>query len=175
MSSKDFDTFWIWFAPCIHKIRHTRQLLQMWIQGFVDSFLFFFLKMLSLYRTLYGFLSKNVLNEILTNQQIGSYVIRFSEKNPGQMTIGYVTSIPPEPIRHYLLKTEDTAGKKTLADFIYENNQFRYVIQHKHDMKTGTVSHRSVEKLLALESFLPKDKRVVKTEAKKGSYDDQLV
>eukprot|EP01119_Soliformovum_irregulare_P020765 TRINITY_DN6781_c0_g1_i2.p1 TRINITY_DN6781_c0_g1~~TRINITY_DN6781_c0_g1_i2.p1 ORF type:complete len:242 (-),score=84.49 TRINITY_DN6781_c0_g1_i2:24-749(-) len=94
----EFDNFWKWFSPALHKLRHQRPLAQLYQAGLI-----------------YGFASREGVNKLLETENWGACVLRFSEKNPGSFAVGYVTSTE-ERIRHYLVKEEDISGKKTLGE-----------------------------------------------------------
>eukprot|EP01118_Nematostelium_gracile_P015097 TRINITY_DN5990_c0_g1_i1.p1 TRINITY_DN5990_c0_g1~~TRINITY_DN5990_c0_g1_i1.p1 ORF type:complete len:130 (-),score=29.31 TRINITY_DN5990_c0_g1_i1:27-416(-) len=121
---------------------------------------------------IYGFLSREGVNAILSTQTWGTFLIRFSEKNPGSFAVGYVTNTV-EKVRHYLIRPEDVPAKKTIADFLSESLQFSQILQVKYDPKTGVLQQRTIEKNLALEAYLPKKTRD-NTPIKDG-YDQKLV
>lgn len=88
------------------------------------------------------------------NQEVGTFLIRFSERHPGTFAIGYVIneSDPGERnekinsleqrVRHYLIKPEDVHQKKTLPDFLMECAQFSKFLQVSYDLNTGNAKHR---------------------------------
>jgi len=119
------------------------------------------------------FLSREGVNQVLSNQHWGTFVIRFSEKNPGSFAVGYVTNTE-EKVRHYLIKPEDISGKKTIVDFLAESVQFLQILQVKYDAKTGTLHQRTIDKKMALEGYLPK-KPKEKLPKEKDGYDQKLV
>lgn len=90
-------------------------------------------------RLVFGFSNKETCNALLSTQELGSFLIRFSESVPGLFTIAYVSDDPNECIKHYLVKPEDISLNKTLPDLIREKPQFQHVLQL--DASNGTM-HR---------------------------------
>lgn len=72
----DYDEILIFlkrFGPMLHKIRYQRHINGLWARGFIC-----------------GFLNRDEVNAVLGNEQIGTFLIRFSERNPGAFVIAYV-------------------------------------------------------------------------------------
>jgi hypothetical protein len=88
-------------------------------------------------RLIYGFITKEECNAALQNQELGLFMIRFSESYPGLFAIAYVSDDPFERVKHYLVKPEDISSNKTLADFVREKPQFQFCYQL--DTPTGTL------------------------------------
>jgi hypothetical protein len=68
----------------------------------------------------------------LMNQDLGTFMIRFSETYPGLFAVAYVSDDPCERVKHYLVKPEDTGSQKTLPDFLAEKPQFQFLYQYDH-------------------------------------------
>jgi len=45
---------------------------------------------------IYGFITKSVCNGLLKNEEVGTFIIRFSESYPGLFAIAYVDDDPYE-------------------------------------------------------------------------------
>jgi hypothetical protein len=87
---------------------------------------------------IYGFITKEETNEFLRDQEVGTFLIRFSESFAGQFAIGYVSDDPSDPVKHYLVRAEDAGTQKTLPDFLREKSQFRFLCQL--DLASGVVT-----------------------------------
>jgi len=116
ITEKQFDKFWEWFGPGLHKIRYQRHLCPLWERGLIC-----------------GFISRSEADKVLMNATPGTFLIRLSERCPGQFAIAYVcqdaqTSEPK--IRHYLVQPDDVFGaKKTLPDFLGQARNFTHLVQ----------------------------------------------
>lgn len=67
------------------------------------------------------------MHSSLRNHEAGTFLIRFSERWPGQFAIGYV-GVGGE-IKHYLVEEKDLTGKKSLPEFLEECDQFSTLLQ----------------------------------------------
>jgi hypothetical protein len=107
ITAAQFDRFWEWFGPSLHKLRYSRHLGTLWTQGLVA-----------------GFLTREEADHCLRNEQPGTFLIRFSERAPGKFAVAFQGSTMDGQnlqlrVKHYLLKNDDTMGaKKTLPDFL---------------------------------------------------------
>lgn len=72
---------------------------------------------------------------MLAMQELGTFIIRFSESSPGLFSVAYVSDDPFERVKHYLVKQEDLSLNKTLPDLLREKSQFHQVLQL--DIQTG--------------------------------------
>jgi hypothetical protein len=88
-------------------------------------------------RLIYGFITKEECNTALASQDLGLFMIRFSESYPGLFAVAYVSEDPYERVKHYLVKPEDISSNKSLADFLREKLQFLYCYQL--DLPSGTL------------------------------------
>jgi hypothetical protein len=104
--------FWGWFGQVVQTLRFKRHIANMWFTGLI-----------------YGFITKNACNEILKNEEPGTFLIRFSENYPGLFAVAYVEDDPYERVKHYLVKPEDISSNKSLPDFLREKPQFMYINQ----------------------------------------------
>ena len=75
------------------------------------------------------------MNELLCNEEPGTFLVRFSEHNPGLFALGYRCDDEPQtPVRHYLIRPNDTNGaKRTLPDFLGEHLTLTKVLQVVQD------------------------------------------
>jgi len=112
ISQTHFDTFWQWFGKGLQKLRYQRHVCSMWQSGLI-----------------FGFISREAVEEALRKQEVGSFIIRFSERHPGLFVIGYKINDEVTPIRHYLIRPEDTSAKKTLPDFLHTYPDFIKILQ----------------------------------------------
>jgi len=100
VSQKDFDSFWEWFGPVLHKLRFCKFLLQMWVHGLV-----------------WGIIDKREAEKELEKFAAGSFIIRFSERTPGSLALAYKQR--NSLCRHYLLKDSEITGQgKSLPNYI---------------------------------------------------------
>lgn len=76
-----------------------------------------------------GFATKETCTSLLAMQELGTFVIRFSESSPGLFSVAYVSDDPFERVKHYLVKQEDLSLNKTLPDLLREKSQFHHVLQ----------------------------------------------
>lgn len=105
--------FWLWFGQVVQTLRFKRHIANMWFTGLI-----------------YGFITKNACNEILKNEEHGTFLIRFSENYPGLFAVAYVDAEDPyERVKHYLVKPEDISSNKSLPDFLREKPQFLLINQ----------------------------------------------
>lgn len=115
ISQKSFDNFWNWFGKVVQKLRYQRHICGLWQSGLI-----------------HGFLSREQIYQALIGQPVGTFLIRFSERNPGCFAVAYKVDDedPKCQIRHYLVRPDDTAGsKKTLPDFLADQPAFVYLLQ----------------------------------------------
>jgi len=161
ITQRDFEKFWEWFGKVLHKIRHSRQLTTLWLKGLI-----------------YGFISKEGAEDLLKNKEVGTFLIRFSERIAGQFTIAYVKlnsvqpgqNNPQREVTHYLLKQDDMAGpNKTLADFIKVHGHFIYILEKKLDFEPQGLIKGGFEKHQVFEEFYTK-----KTAAIVDGYEEDL-
>ena len=126
VTQTDFDTFWTWFGKTLQALRFQRYIGALWQQGL-----------------LYGCMQRDDVENALSNQPPGTFIIRFSMKYPGQFGIAYVREAQ---VKHYLVGQNDTAGaKKTLPDFVNEHPQFLYLLQLSSDGAGRPVLLRSLK------------------------------
>jgi len=136
ISLNDFDTFWKWFGKVSKQI-HLQKNQPLWTKGVI-----------------YGFLTKREAAELLKMQGEGTFVIRFSEKNAGQMSVVYVRE---NVIHHYLMSEEDQ--KKTIIEFLEERTNLKTVLRIIYD-NNGVSSTQPYSKRALIDEFQnPKSKR----------------
>jgi len=119
ISPKQFDSFWLWYSKVLKVLRYSRPIFTMWSS-----------------RLICGFLTKYQIERSLENNDVGTFIIRFSESFPGQFAVGYVGV--GGQAKHYLVEPKDLQEKKNIADFICECIQFSNVILFIGDSKFQT-------------------------------------
>jgi len=152
-----YDDFWAWFGKGLQKLRYQRHLCSMWQHGLI-----------------YGYVPRDTVNAALVNQDVGTFLIRLSESNPGTFAIGYVIdeTDPDKRVRHYLITKDDVwAPKKTLPDFLADSPQFQKFLQINYEI-TGLEKHRIVDKELVLETYNAKKQP---TDQPASGYDHTLL
>ncbi len=78
---------------------------------------------------IYGYVSREELQQVLQHEDAGAFVIRFSEQHPGQFVIHYRSNEDPrEPVKLYLVRTDELKDK-TLPDFLGEQTGLIRVLQ----------------------------------------------
>jgi len=125
--------FWAWFGPCIRVLRFQRHIHAMWQSGII-----------------YGFMSREVAEETLKGQPVGTFLIRFAESPPGRFDIVFVGY---EMVKHYLVKDEDIKGKgskRTFPDFILDSAPLVNLMR----LTTHPVTEQAVFTLVAKEVIL---------------------
>lgn len=139
IQQKDFDHFWNWFGKSMQTLRYQRHISTLWQNGII-----------------YGFMNRDDVNAALVNQESGTFIIRFSERNPGQFGIAYCSVEHPVRIKHYLVQPNDCfAAKKTFPDFLSECPQFMYLLQLTSDA-TGRPTFTRLHKDIVLEPYAAK-------------------
>lgn len=113
ISSHQFDNFWQWFGPGIHKIKYQRHLCKLWVNGIIC-----------------GFVPRSEAELILKDKEPGTFLIRLSERNHGAFTIAYVTIDDyQKKVSHYMISSDDVFGaKKTLPDFLGNESALTYLV-----------------------------------------------
>jgi len=110
MNQKEFQRFWDWIGPGLKKIRYQKHLLLLFEAGYLATFV-----------------TREEANEQLKDETVGTFLIRLSERIDGELIISYTHA---SGVRHYLIQPDDTADKKkTIIDFLGQNNLFVYILQ----------------------------------------------
>eukprot|EP01130_Rhizamoeba_saxonica_P017861 TRINITY_DN876_c0_g1_i4.p1 TRINITY_DN876_c0_g1~~TRINITY_DN876_c0_g1_i4.p1 ORF type:complete len:616 (-),score=104.47 TRINITY_DN876_c0_g1_i4:1129-2976(-) len=124
------QTWFAGFSQIQRAIRFKRHIYSLWVSGFI-----------------YCFMSKESCTNVLAQQGIGTFILRFSESQPGLFAIAYVAALPngvgANRVKHYLVKSEDIGPRKSLPDFIRRKEQFQYIL--KIDPRTGKVNRFAKE------------------------------
>jgi len=107
---ENFQRFWDWFGKSLQALRYQRHIKEMWQEGII-----------------YGYMSKESVQDSLLNQEPGVFLLRFSESQPGQLAIGYVGVMGD--LKHYLIIPQDIPPKKSFAEFLAESCQFLTLLQ----------------------------------------------
>jgi len=152
ITQKDFDNFWNWFGPVLQKIRYCKFLLPMWNQGLV-----------------WGIIDKPEAEKQLKNFGAGTFLLRFSERQPGALAIAYKQS--KQQCRHYLVKNTDTTGQgRSLPNFIRDSFS---LLQFLRVSDVG--SERSVSVIDKHQGLLKIGNKRKKVESDVCNYDDELI
>ena len=123
-------------------------------------------------RLIHGFISRQGVHEALRSHSNGTFIIRFSERQPGLLAVAYKVddSSNDRSVRHYLIKPEDTAGaKKTLPDFLSEHQPFVYLLQVTYD-SSGVPIFKKFSKDYVLEPYYSKRHTITSV----LGYDDRV-
>lgn len=148
-------TFWVWFGKNLKELRYRRYIKELWINGYI-----------------LGCVRRDIAELILDGQPNGTFLIRFSERHPGQFAITYVKD---DAIKHYLVTNEDMGGtKKTLCDFLSIRPQFLYVIKMAIDDNTGLPMFCRLNKKESFEKYYSNKPKNVEKDQDEGyeSLDD---
>eukprot|EP01091_Cochliopodium_minus_P019043 TRINITY_DN787_c0_g1_i1.p1 TRINITY_DN787_c0_g1~~TRINITY_DN787_c0_g1_i1.p1 ORF type:complete len:636 (-),score=143.41 TRINITY_DN787_c0_g1_i1:88-1968(-) len=99
VTSEDFNIFWIWLGKFLQNIRHQKPINNLWMGGYII-----------------GFITKGSAIKLLQGQEEGTFIVRFSERVPGQFAVAYVKK---GNVKHYLVTKDDIAPPaRSLAHFI---------------------------------------------------------
>ena len=112
------------------------------------------------HRLIFGFLTKEECNQALENQGLGTFLLRFSESNPGLFGIAYVSDDHDEKIKHCLVRAEEIGSNKSLAEFLRDKEQFQYILSMSPEEHRVKVTR--LEKNIALGNYYAKKKTAPK-------------
>ncbi len=118
------------FGPVLQALRYKKHVRPMWFAGII-----------------FGFIDKERCNHTLSAFEEGTFLIRFSESSPGHFAIAYVSDDVHERVKHYLVKPEDLAPNKTLADVIHFKPQWQQLLLL--DYNSMSLTRRPKDKVLA--------------------------
>jgi hypothetical protein len=132
------STFWAWFGTTLAALRFQRPLGALWHGGL-----------------LYGLLTRVDVEQALSGQPEGVFVLRFSETNAGQLGVAYVgAGAQGTRVRHYLITPADVLGnKRTVCDFLMEQQQFQTLLLYGVD-DNGAPTFTPVAKRIAFKEFV---------------------
>eukprot|EP01127_Copromyxa_protea_P018026 TRINITY_DN5585_c0_g1_i1.p1 TRINITY_DN5585_c0_g1~~TRINITY_DN5585_c0_g1_i1.p1 ORF type:complete len:828 (+),score=136.49 TRINITY_DN5585_c0_g1_i1:86-2569(+) len=137
------QTFFAWFGHVQRTIRFKKHISNLWNEGLV-----------------FGFMAKEVCEQILAPMEPGVFIIRFSDSRPGLFAVAYVsTSLLPKhesayEVKHYLVNTQDTGSNKSLPDFLRSLGILSHIL--KIDPVTGGTT--KIAKDVALNKYYTKQK-----------------
>lgn len=128
VAATQFDAFWAWFGKLLQRMRTTRQICGMWRDGL-----------------LWGFVGRADIERALAPQPPGAFVVRFSERHPGQFAIAYRTraaaasaagsaagNATTAAVKHYLVRPEEISTQKTLPDFLQDTPGLAVIVRVLH-------------------------------------------
>jgi len=116
----------------------------MWLKGFV-----------------YGFITKPKAEQLLQQEKPGTFIVRFSERRPGKVTVAYsqvsMTGGANE-VHHYMIDPHDKKDSSTLAEFLHSKENLLYLMQLSTDFTAQGVHRikKRLDKQVVLRDFLGK-------------------
>ena len=131
-----FENFYAFYGKCLGTLKYQRFVGALWTAGLVA-----------------GFVSRENVAQILKNRPVGTFLLRFSERHGGSLTVGYVgVDLGVTKVKHYLIQPSDVASsKRTVCDFLSDQSQFQTMICFRDD---GNVE--AIDKDAALGGFVSK-------------------
>jgi len=157
ITKAEFTRFWEWFGVVLQKIRYQKFLYQLWSTGLV-----------------YGFIGKEQAEALLASAEMGTFLLRWSERSAGSIAVAYKQSV--NSVRHYLIQNKDTVGQgRSLPQFIRETPSLIRFLQHR--VAPGSMSRsRScvVDKEKALSKIGTKRRIEKREDEEKMYYDTEI-
>eukprot|EP01113_Clastostelium_recurvatum_P007040 TRINITY_DN13246_c0_g1_i2.p1 TRINITY_DN13246_c0_g1~~TRINITY_DN13246_c0_g1_i2.p1 ORF type:complete len:633 (-),score=120.05 TRINITY_DN13246_c0_g1_i2:15-1913(-) len=80
VNHKSFDVFWGWFGKVLQTLRYKRHITHMWQNGII-----------------FMFMTRDRVTQILRGQEVGTFLVLFSEAYGGQLEISYVAPADARP------------------------------------------------------------------------------
>ena len=101
ITKEAFEGFWEWFKLACRRIRFQKHFHSLWMEGLI-----------------LGFISREETEKLLSFEKVGTFIIRFSETNPGSIVLSYVKV--EGKIGHYLLAygPKNEQKQKNLCDVL---------------------------------------------------------
>jgi hypothetical protein len=124
---RKIQLFWNWFGQVVHTIRYNKIVLDFWCNEYI-----------------WGFISKSDANGLLKEKEKGTFIVRFSESNPGKLAIA-VKDEEGEEIKHIIVPEE-----KKLLHYIKTISTFQNLYtcstnsSLSHDLMTENIIHKSI-------------------------------
>eukprot|EP01130_Rhizamoeba_saxonica_P016099 TRINITY_DN7364_c0_g1_i1.p1 TRINITY_DN7364_c0_g1~~TRINITY_DN7364_c0_g1_i1.p1 ORF type:complete len:621 (+),score=136.55 TRINITY_DN7364_c0_g1_i1:165-1865(+) len=151
VNQTEFSLFWDWFGPVVKSLRSSPYLKEMWKK-----------------RLVWGMIDKETCINLLTNLPIGSFIIRFSKREPGNLAIAYKVTPGTDGVRHFLVRKPRYPN---ILDYLQQNQnillQFVLAPLRNNDViRTVSVSE-------VLESMISPKKRVRREQS--DGYDEEMV
>jgi hypothetical protein len=111
VTKEQFQALWDWFGSMLSRIRHDSLVLDLWLHGYIM-----------------GFISKEDSERLLIVERPGTFILRFSNQDPGSFAIAYTV---PEgnAVNHYLISKNDVHIACSLDVFLGEKPFFKYLLQ----------------------------------------------
>lgn len=132
ISKSQFETFWRWFGPSVHRLRFQKTVADLWRLGLITFF------------------SRDDSERILSSYPLGTCIIRFSHCYEGLFVLSFVAH---DKIRHYLVQPDDISGNRTLVSFLYDSAVITSFLYQEHGKFLVSEKHN------ALKSFNIKAKK----------------
>jgi len=113
LTRNESERIWELLGPILRALRYQKQ----WLELFNS-------------RLIMGFMNRETSQRILLRCPKAHFLLRFSDSNPGMLTISYRANEESNDkiIKHYLIKDEDIA-KKTVSDFLRSRSELQYILQ----------------------------------------------
>ena len=100
-----YEDFWAWFGLACRRIRHQFPFHSLWMKGLI-----------------LGLISRDDAESLLKGERVGTFVIRFSETNPGKIVLSYVKEEdgggPGRKVSHFLLAYGPREAPKHLQNIL---------------------------------------------------------
>ena len=110
VSETQYLQWWRWYGKALHRIRYTKHCLSLFLSGHLT-----------------GFIAKPHMEQVLAAQPTGTFLVRFSESNPGAFSVAYVAP-DGAGVRHYLLSPDDLTPRK-VTNINFKFNVRRSIIE----------------------------------------------
>jgi len=122
IAKEAYDEFWSWFGLACRRIRHQLPFHSLWMKGLI-----------------LGLISREDAEQLLSGERVGTFVIRFSETNPGKIVLSYVK--PAEggaagvKISHFLLAYGPREAPKHLQNILEKKTECTMVLKISTDFE----------------------------------------
>ena len=104
----NFGGFWEWYVKVLHQLRHGKFITELWLNG-----------------AIWGFVPRPLITAALEGKPSGSFVIRFSETNPGFFAVCYVKQ--DGTTSNKVFKDTLVNQSHTLADAVHDDGALSFV------------------------------------------------
>lgn len=143
---------WEWLGVVLQRLRYQKHWLALYLCGL-----------------LYGFISREEAWNCLLPAPVGVALFRFSETSAGSLSMAFRVANPAQPIKNYLIKTEDITGLgKSLPDFILSRAEVQGLLQVCAFSAPGVPHFELVSKAALVHLSSPKSPSL----ATASPYDD---
>lgn len=126
-----------WYIQVARTLRFKRHCLKLWSSGIIM-----------------GFVNRAKCEQVMSAQEKGTFMIRFSETQAGLFSITYATGHEDKKVLHYLVTMDDIGHNRSLPEFLRRTNLLTHVL--KLNVESGELTR------------VPKDDCLSAYYAKKG-------